>query len=51
MVEKILNGNPPSQIAPEAPETSETSINLITANHVGITVPDSIVREATNIVQ
>jgi putative ABC transport system substrate-binding protein len=51
MVEKILNGQPPSEIAPQEPASSEISINLITAEHVGIIVPDSVAREATNIVK
>jgi putative ABC transport system substrate-binding protein len=51
MVEKILDGQAPSQIPPEEPEIAETSVNLITAERIGIAIPYSVVQEATNVVK
>ncbi len=49
MVVKILNGEPVSHIPPEEPETIETSLNLIAAERLGITIPNAIIQGATNV--
>jgi putative ABC transport system substrate-binding protein len=49
MVRKILAGQNPEQLNPEEPETIETSLNLIAADRVDITIPDAIIHGATNV--
>jgi putative ABC transport system substrate-binding protein len=51
MVEKILGGQSPAQLAPEEPQDIETSVNLITAERIGIVVPENITRGAANVYQ
>jgi len=51
MVDKILRGANPAEMPIERPTTFDFVINLKTAQALGITVPESLLRQATETVQ
>jgi len=50
-VDKILNGANPAELPVEQPTTYELIVNLKTSNALGITLPQSVLLQATEIIQ
>jgi putative ABC transport system substrate-binding protein len=50
-VDRVLKGNPPSELPIERPTKFETVVNLKTAKALGLTVPDSIIASADELIE
>jgi putative ABC transport system substrate-binding protein len=50
-VDRILKGASPADLPVERPTKREFIINLTTAQAVGLTIPPSVLQQATEIVQ
>jgi putative ABC transport system substrate-binding protein len=50
-VDKILKGANPAELPIEQPTTYELVVNMKTANALGITLPQSVLLQATEIMQ
>lgn len=48
---KIVRGETPAGISVVSPETNDLSINLVTAERMGIHVPDAMIKESKNVFQ
>jgi putative ABC transport system substrate-binding protein len=51
LVDKILNGARPADLPVERPTRFDLSVNLKTAQALGLTIPSSVVQQATQVVQ
>ena len=51
LVEKIVNGAKPADMPVEKPTKLEMSINLKSANALGLAIPDTLLKQATAIIQ
>lgn len=51
LVDKILRGAKPAELPVERATTFDCAINLKTAHALGLTVPDSVLRQATELIQ
>lgn len=50
-VDRVLKGTPPSELPIERPTKFETVVNLKTAKALGLTVPDSIIASADELIE
>ncbi|MEK7813387.1 MAG: ABC transporter substrate-binding protein, partial [Candidatus Desantisbacteria bacterium] len=46
---KILDGQNPSDILPAKPRRVRFSLNLLTAKHIGIKIPDTVIKQASEV--
>lgn len=46
---RILDGAPPATLPPESPHEFDMSINLISAERLGIPIPNDVIKEASNV--
>jgi putative ABC transport system substrate-binding protein len=51
MVDKILRGANPAEMPIERPTTFDFVVNLKTAGALGLAVPESLLRQATELIQ
>ena len=51
MVDKILRGANPAEMPIERPTTFDFVINMKTGQALGVTIPDSLLRQATELLQ
>lgn len=51
IVDKVLRGTPPAVIPVEHPTTFELVVNLKTAKALGITIPQSILLQASRVIE
>jgi putative ABC transport system substrate-binding protein len=50
-VNRVLKGTPPSELPIERPTKFETLVNLKTAKALGLTMPDSIIASADELIE
>ena len=50
-VDKILKGTPAGEIPIEQPTTFDFVVNLKTAQALGLTIPQSVLQQATEVIQ
>jgi putative ABC transport system substrate-binding protein len=50
-VDKILKGTKPSDLPVEQPNSFEITVNLKTAQVLGLTIPESVLQQATEIIR
>ena len=48
---KILNGTKPSELPVEQPTKYELVVNLMTAKQIGVTIPQSLLFRADNVIK
>jgi putative ABC transport system substrate-binding protein len=51
MLDRVLKGTPPTNIPIEQPTKFQLSINLRVAHEIGLTVPDSLLSQADEVVE
>ena len=51
LADKVLRGTKPADIPVEQPTTFELVVNMKTANALGITIPQSVLVQATRVIE
>jgi putative ABC transport system substrate-binding protein len=50
-VDRILKGTKPADLPVEQPVKADLTLNITTANTLGLTIPQSVLQQATELIQ